>query len=165
MRASLSILNFHCLQMLDAQMVSVDAVDEYGNTVLIVAAQNNNKKIVKVRKDSLLISMFVVVVIIINNNSISPLDPCHVTHLQAVLRRAAYSTPKLHPPKPNTFNSFPAVLLTIKTVWVKPAFILLLALDIPSSASTLYQREPTKCCAIREWYSARRFAAECYGPC
>jgi ankyrin repeat protein len=34
--------------MLDAQMVSVDAVDEYGNTVLIVAAQNNNKKIVKV---------------------------------------------------------------------------------------------------------------------
>jgi hypothetical protein len=34
--------------MLDAQMVSVDVVDEYGNTVLIVAAQNNNKKIVKV---------------------------------------------------------------------------------------------------------------------
>ncbi len=35
------------MKMLDAQMVSVDAVDEYGNTVLIVAAQNNNKKIVK----------------------------------------------------------------------------------------------------------------------
>ncbi len=49
----MSILNRRCLQMLDAQMVSVDAVDEYGNTVLIVAAQNNNKKIVKVRKESL----------------------------------------------------------------------------------------------------------------
>lgn len=43
---------FSCRQMLDARMVSVDAVDEYGNTVLIVAAQNNNKKIVKVRAHS-----------------------------------------------------------------------------------------------------------------
>jgi ankyrin repeat protein len=33
--------------MTDFDQVSVDAVDEFGNTVLIVAAQNNNKRICK----------------------------------------------------------------------------------------------------------------------
>jgi ankyrin repeat protein len=33
--------------MLNFEQVSVDAVDEHGNTVLIVAAQNNNKRICK----------------------------------------------------------------------------------------------------------------------
>jgi hypothetical protein len=67
------------LQMLDARMVSVDAVDEYGNTVLIVAAQNNLKKIVKVRVPC----------------SFSAPNPLlRISHQsQAVLRRGAYVTP------------------------------------------------------------------------
>jgi hypothetical protein len=65
--------------MLDARMVSVDAVDEYGNTVLIVAAQNNLKKIVKVRVPC----------------SFSAPNPLlRISHQsQAVLRRGAYVTP------------------------------------------------------------------------
>jgi hypothetical protein len=98
------------LQMLDARMVSVDAVDEYGNTVLIVAAQNNLKKIVKVRVPC----------------SFSPPSPLlRISHQsQAVLRRGAYVAPCSHSRlslslSPKLSQLFFAATSTIKTAWVK----------------------------------------------
>jgi hypothetical protein len=156
--------------MLDAQMVSVDAVDEYGNTVLIVAAQNNNKKIVKVRARSskratraadVLCRLFCGAGRMLPPPSAS-LNPLNL--LLFLLTPSILSTPFNLPH--SVFASQSTLIfvynnlvvwfigltatLTTKTGWDKPVCTLLSVSDILTWESTSCPRGPARRCAIRE---------------